>query len=160
VSKKKETEYHTMFRNKKATHNFQLLQDFTAGIVLQGTEIKSIRLGKVSFMDCYAKIENNEVWLQGLHISPYEYGSYSNHEATRSRKLLLNKIEIKKIKTKLDEKGMTLVPKNLFINDKGLCKVTISLAIGKKLYDKREDIKERDEKRDDQRRIKNIRTAD
>jgi SsrA-binding protein len=144
------------FKNRKAYHNYFFLQDFEAGIVLQGTEVKSIRSGKLNFKDSFARIEENEIWLHHMHISVYERGSYSNHDPERKRKLLLNRREIKKIMKYTEEKGMTLVPKTVFINDKGLVKVVVSIAKGKKTYDKRDSLKEKDAIRDVQRKIKNL----
>lgn len=136
-------------KNRKARHEYFFIDTYEAGVVLQGTEIKSIRQGKVSFKDSYAKIDKDgQVWLLNLHISPYEKSTYFNHEATRPRKLLLNKREIKKMNTKIIEGGMTLVPSQIYINDRGYCKVEIALAKGKKNYDKRDVMQKRDQKRD------------
>ncbi len=133
--------------NKKARHNYEIDTEFEAGIVLVGSEVKSIRAGRVSFQDAYADIKNGEVFLRGLHISPYKYAYNANHEAMRTRKLLLHNYEIRKLIGKVKEKGYTLVPlKIYFKNDK--IKVLIGLGRGKKLYDKRETIKKRDMKRD------------
>lgn len=133
--------------NKKARHNYYIESDFEAGIMLVGSEVKSIREGRVSFQDSYADVKNKEVFLRQLHISPYKYAYNANHEALRSRKLLLHKYEIKKIESKINERGYTLVPlKIYFKNDK--IKVLIGLGRGKKLYDKRESIKKKDMKRD------------
>lgn len=133
--------------NKKARHNYHIDAEFEAGIVLVGSEVKSIREGRVSFKDSYADIKRGEVFLRQLHISPYKYAYNANHEAMRTRKLLLHKYEIGKLIGKTKEKGYTLVPlKIYFKNDK--IKVLIGLGKGKKLYDKRESIKERDVKRD------------
>ena len=143
-----------MFKNKVASHNYFFINELEAGVVLRGTEIKSIRAGRVNFKDCYAKIENKEIWLYNLHISPYEKGNIYNHDPERKRKLLLSKQEIRKLSKKIDEQGYTLVPKNLYINEKGLCKLTLTVAKGKKLYDKREDIKVKDLLREQNRREK------
>jgi SsrA-binding protein len=133
--------------NKKARHNYQIESEYEAGIVLVGTEVKSIREGRVSFQDSYADIKNGEIFLRQLHISPYKYAYYSNHESHRTRKLLLHNYEIKKIWSKIKERGYTLVPlKIYFKNDK--IKVLLGLGRGKKLYDKRESIKQKDVKRD------------
>ncbi len=133
--------------NKKARHNYEIHTEFEAGIVLVGSEVKSLREGRVSFQDAYADIKNGEVFLRQLHISPYKYAYNANHEAMRSRKLLLHNYEIRKLIGKIKEKGYTLVPlKIYFKNDK--VKVLIGLGRGKKLYDKREAIKQRDVKRD------------
>lgn len=133
--------------NKKARHNYHIDDEYEAGIVLVGSEVKAIREGRVSFKDSYADIKRGEVFLRQLHISPYEYAYNANHEAMRTRKLLLHSYEIKKLVGKIKEQGYTLVPlKIYFKNDK--IKVLIGLGKGKKLYDKRESIKQRDVKRD------------
>ncbi|CCK79616.1 SsrA-binding protein SmpB [Desulfobacula toluolica] len=133
--------------NKKARHNYSIESEYEAGIVLVGTEVKSIREGRVSFQDAYADIKNGEIFLRQLHISPYKYAYYSNHESLRTRKLLLHGYEIRKLWSKIKEKGYTLVPlKIYFKNDK--IKVLIGLGRGKKLFDKRESIKKKDMKRD------------
>jgi len=133
--------------NKKARHNYQIESEYEAGIVLTGSEVKSIREGKVSFQDSYADIKNGEIFLRQLHISPYKYAYYTNHETHRTRKLLLHGYEIRKLWSKIKEKGYTLVPlKIYFKNDK--IKVLIGLGRGKKLYDKRESIKQKDVNRD------------
>lgn len=138
-------------KNKKASFEYYLLERFVAGIVLTGTEIKSIRRGKVSIAEAYCSFYNDELYVKNMHISEYEYGTYNNHDPKRDRKLLLTKKELKKLKTKLDEKGLTLVPTFLFINDKGLAKLEIALAKGKKLYDKRDSLKQKDTKREIER---------
>ena len=133
--------------NKKARHNYHIDDEYEAGIVLVGSEVKAIREGRVSFKDAYADIKRDEVYLRQLHISPYKYAYNANHEAMRTRKLLLHAYEIRKLDAKIKEKGYTLVPlKIYFKNDK--IKVLIGLGKGKKLYDKRESIKQRDVKRD------------
>ncbi len=139
-------------KNRKARHEYFFVQTYEAGIVLKGTEIKSIRQGKVSFKDSYARIDKQgEVWLLNLHISPYEKSTYFNHEATRPRKLLLNKREIKKMNSKIVEGGMTLIPASIYINEKSLCKVELAIAKGKKNYDKREVLQKKDQQRDAER---------
>ena len=143
-----------VFKNRKARHNYFFIQELEAGIVLRGSEIKSIREGKLSFKDSFASIEAGEVWLHSLHISPYKYDSIFAPDPERKRKLLLNKREIKKIKNQMDEKGMTLIPIEIYINEKGLAKIIIALAKGKRQYDKREDIKKKDVMRDMQRSMK------
>jgi SsrA-binding protein len=135
-------------KNKRAGFEYHILDKFTAGIVLKGTEIKSIRMSKVNLSDAYCYVTENAVFIKNMHISPYEKGSYLNHEPLRDRKLLLQKKEIKKIAKALDDQGTTLIPLSLYINDKGFAKLDIALAKGKKLYDKREDIKEKDIKRE------------
>jgi SsrA-binding protein len=124
-----------------------------AGIQLQGTEIKSIRTGKVSLNEAYCTFKGNELFVINMHIAEYEYGTYNNHEAKRDRKLLLTARELKKISTKVKEKGFTIVPTFLFINGKGLAKIEVATAKGKKLFDKRETIKTKDVKRDMDRRM-------
>ncbi len=142
------------FENRKAKFEYFFIMEWEAGIVLQGTEIKSIRQGKLNFKDSYGRIVDNEIWLYNLHISPYDKGSYFNHEAERKRKLLLHKKEIKKIRAKVEEQGMTLVPKKIYINESGKCKVIIALAKGKKLYDKRDSLQEKQLKRESDRKSK------
>ncbi len=134
-------------KNKKASFNFQFLEKYIAGIQLTGTEIKSIRLGKASLVDSYCYFYGDELYLKGMHVAEYSFGSYNNHDPKRNRKLLLTRPELKKLKKKSEEKGNTIVATRLFINERGLAKVEIALARGKKEYDKREDIKERDMKR-------------
>lgn len=136
-----------VIQNKKATFEFHLFLNFKAGIVLTGTEVKSIRAGKASLSDAYCIIQNEELWLLNMHVTEYKEGSYNNHEPKRQRKLLLTKSEMKKIHSKVREKGVTIIPVQLFFNERGYAKVEISLARGKKLYDKRESIKEKDVKR-------------
>jgi SsrA-binding protein len=131
-------------KNRKAEFEYFLLTKFSAGLVLTGTEIKSIRAGKANIMDAYCSFVNNELWAHNMHISEYTNGSYNNHEAKRDRKLLLNKREIKKLLIKLNERGFTIVPTLLYINESGYAKLDIALARGKKKYDKRESIKEKD----------------
>ncbi len=143
-----------LFKNKKASHEYFFLDKLEVGIALTGTEIKSIREGKLNFKDSYATIKDDGVWLINLHISPYEKGSYSNHEPTRKRRLLLHKREIKKLTKKIEEQGLTLVPMNLYINDSGRAKLTLAVAKGKKNYDKRDTIQKRDQERDLQRKFK------
>jgi SsrA-binding protein len=146
-----------IIKNKKASHEYTLETEYIAGIVLLGTEIKSIRLGKASLIDSHCAFTGNELFLLNTHIAQYEFGNRLNHEPKRPRKLLLKKAELKKIRKKITEKGFTLIPKNMFINDKGLCKVTICIAKGKKLYDKKSDLKERDIKRDTDRDLEKYR---
>ena len=134
-------------KNKRATFDYELVETFTAGIVLTGTEIKSIRAGKASLADTYCLIENGEVWVKNMYVAEYEFGSYNNHVARRDRKLLLNRKEIQRLARSDKEAGFTIVPTRMFINDKGLCKVVVALARGKKEFDKRQSIKEREDKR-------------
>ncbi len=135
-------------KNKKASFNFQFLEKFVAGIQLTGTEIKSIRLGKASLADSYCYFEGDELFVKGMHIAEYSHVTYNNHDPKRNRKLLLTRPELKKLKKKFEEKGMTIVASRLFINERGLAKLDIALAKGKREYDKREDIKRRDAKRE------------
>ncbi|HMU41670.1 MAG TPA: SsrA-binding protein SmpB [Ignavibacteriaceae bacterium] len=139
--------------NRKARHEYTILQTFEAGIVLQGTEVKSLRAGKANLVDSYASIERGEIWLISAHISEYTQGNINNHEPTRSRKLLLNRSEIRKLTSKVNEKGLTLIPLRLYFKN-GKVKVELGLAQGKKVYDKRETIAKRDFAREQQRRIK------
>jgi SsrA-binding protein len=135
-------------RNKQASFNYHFVENFVAGIVLFGTEIKSIRQGKVNLQDAYCTFVGKELVVLNMHISPYEKTAHYNHEAKRERKLLLKKKELQRLFKKGEEKGLTIVPVRLFINDKGLAKVEIALAQGKKLFDKREDIKKKDMERE------------
>jgi SsrA-binding protein len=139
--------------NRKVRHEYAILQSIEAGIVLQGTEVKSCREGKVSLVDSYAQVKANEVWLVGMHINPYKQGNINNHEPTRIRKLLLNRSEIKKLIGKVKEKGLTLIPYRVYFRN-GKVKVELVLAKGKKVYDKRQDIRKRDFQRDQERKIK------
>ena len=135
-------------KNKRASFDYIFTETYTAGIVLTGTEIKSIRLSKVSLVDTYCTFINNELWVKNMHIAEYFYGSYNNHVARRDRKLLLDRKELRKLKQAVKNPGFTIVPVRLFINEKGLAKLVIALARGKHEYDKRESIKERDDKRE------------
>lgn len=141
-------------RNKKASFEYFFVDTYTAGIVLTGTEIKSIRLGKASLVDSYCYIHNGEVWVKGMNISPYFFGSYNNHEAKRDRKLLLNKREIYKLQEATKQVGFTIVPVLVFIDDKGRAKVDIALAKGKKEFDKRQTLKEKEDRREMDRAMK------
>ena len=129
--------------NRKARHDYHILESFEAGMVLVGTEVKSLRAGKVNLKDSYASIDDGELWLHGLHISPYERASYNNHDPERSRKLLISKLDLKRLAGKVLEKGFTLVPLALYFKE-GWAKVEIGLARGKRQYDKRHAIAERD----------------
>lgn len=137
-----------IIRNKKASYEYSILDEYISGICLTGTEIKSIKEGKASLVDSYCTFTGNELFLLNSHVDEYEFGNRFNHEPKRPRKLLLTKRELRKIKRKTTEKGLTIIPLNMFINDKGLCKLTICVAKGKKLYDKKIAIKERDIKRE------------
>ena len=139
-------------KNKKASFEYELINKFTAGISLKGTEIKSIRHNKANISDAYCIFIDNNLVVKNLHISEYPNGGYLNHEPKRDRILLLNKQEIQKISGKVKEKGNSIIPIRLFINDKGKAKLEIALAKGKKIYDKRESIKEKDLKREMERR--------
>ena len=140
--------------NRKASFEYHFVDKFTAGLVLRGTEIKSVRLANVNLGDAFCFLMNGELFVRNLHIGKYEMGSYLNHEPMRERKLLLNKNELKKIEKALKEQGITVIPIKLFINEKGLAKIEIAIAKGKKLHDKREDIKTKDTNREIQRTIK------
>lgn len=139
------------FKNRKAYHDYFIEHKTETGIVLRGTEIKSIRAGKINFKDSHAKIENGEVWLFSFHISPWENAAFFNHESERKRKLLLHKSEIKRLKAKVDEQGMTLIPVEIYINEQGRCKVLLALAKGKKMHDKRDSLQAKDLERESQR---------
>ncbi len=135
-------------RNKKASFEFQLIDKWVAGLVLQGTEIKSIREGKASLQEAHCYFNRDELFVKSMNITPYAQASHFNHEPLRERKLLLKKKELNKLQTKSQEKGLTIIPIRLFINAKGLAKMEIALAKGKKLHDKRDSIKEKDLQRE------------
>lgn len=139
--------------NKKAYHDFFIEETYEAGISLHGTEVKSLRMGKCSIKESFIRIENEEVWIYGMHISPYEKGNIFNRDPLRMKKLLLHKAEIRKLRGKIAEKGYTLVPLKVYFN-KSLVKVEIGLAKGKKLYDKRQDIAKKDQRREAERDFK------
>lgn len=141
-------------KNKRATFDYELVETFMAGIVLTGTEIKSIRLGKASLVDTYCFFERRELWVRNMHIAEYFYGTYNNHNARRDRKLLLNKNELRKISRLTKETGFTIVPIRLFINERGLAKLVIAVARGKKQYDKRQSLREKEDKRSMDRMFK------
>lgn len=141
-------------RNKKASFEYFLEDRFTAGIVLSGTEIKSIRAGKASILEAYCVVDESEVFIRNMHITAYENGSYYNHTPRTDRKLLLNRKEIKRIEKFLQTKGNTLIPLKIFISDSGYAKIEIACATGKKLHDKRQTLKEKDDKRDMDRALK------
>ena len=134
--------------NRKAYHEYYFEATYTAGMVLQGTEIKSLRKGKASFNDSYCLFDKGELYVKSLHISEYAFGTYTNHEPLQERKLLLNKKELKKLEAKSKEKGYSIIPLRIFINEKGLAKIDIGLGKGKKNYDKRESITARENDRD------------
>ena len=141
-------------KNKRVSWEYFVIEKLVAGIVLTGTEIKSIRSGKANLSDSFCVFEEGELFVRNMHISEYTYGTYNNHEAKRDRKLLLTARELKKLNLKVSEKGMTLVPLTLFINDRGLAKLEIALVKGKHFYDKRESLKEKDHKREIERYLK------
>ncbi len=143
-----------VIKNKRASFDYEFIETFVAGIVLTGTEIKSIRLGKASLVDTYCVVIHGEVWIKNMYIAEYFYGTYNNHETRRERKLLLSRKEIGKIERFSKDTGFTIIPTKLFINEKGLAKIVIAVAKGKKMYDKRQAIKERDDKRDMDRAFK------
>jgi len=135
-------------RNKRATFDYEILEKYTAGIQLAGTEIKSIRQGKASLVDSYCYFVKGELWIKGMHIAEYFYGTYNNHKPERERKLLLKKKELQKIERKTKESGLTIIPLRMFLTDRGWAKVEIALAKGKKRHDKRETLKLKDAKRE------------
>jgi SsrA-binding protein len=141
-------------KNKRARFEYHLLDTFVAGIQLTGTEIKSIRRNKASILEAYCIFSRGEMWIRNMHITEYENGSFYNHQPRSDRKLLLNKKEINKIEKFLKDKGNTVIPLKIFISDKGWAKMEIALAQGKKLHDKRHDLKEKDDKRDMDRAMK------
>ena len=140
-------------KNKRAAYEYYLVDEYTAGIVLTGTEIKSIRDGKANLNDAYCTFLGNELFVRQMHISEYRFGSYYNHQAKRDRKLLLNRRELRKLQNRIKERGYTIVPVMLFVNPEGRAKLLISLAKGKKFFDKRESIKEKDSQRSLQREL-------
>lgn len=141
-------------KNRKASFEYFFIEEFTVGIVLTGTEIKSIRAGKASLVDTYCTIIRGELWVKGMSISPYFYGSYNNHEQKRDRKLLLTRREINRLESATKQTGYTIVPTLVFIDDKGLAKVDIALCKGKKSYDKRQSLKEKEDRREMDRAMK------
>jgi SsrA-binding protein len=142
-------------RNKKAWHDYEFLERFTAGMQLTGTEIKSIRAGKASLVDAYCFFsENDELFVKGMHISEYDFGNLNNHVPKRDRKLLLNRKELKKLAKNVKEKGLTIIALRIFLAENGYAKLEIALARGKKEYDKREDLKKKDSKRELDRMMK------
>lgn len=151
---KKSSDKSISISNRKARYEYELLEVFNAGIQLQGTEIKSLRAGNANIAEAYCFVKSSEVWVTGMYISEYQFGSYMNHEPKRLRKLLLNKKEINKISSALQNVGITLVPLKLYISNKGWAKIDIALAKGKKLHDKREDLKQKDDKRQMDRALK------
>jgi SsrA-binding protein len=150
----KKAQQNISIKNRKAGFEYELIERFVAGMQLVGTEIKSIRNGKVNLSDAYCQVYNGEVFVKSLHIAEYEMGTCNNHIAKRDRKLLLNRKEIQKLDKKIKESGLTIVPTKLFVTDRGLAKLEIALARGKKTYDKRETLKAKDAKRDIDRMMK------
>jgi SsrA-binding protein len=140
--------------NRKASHLYFLVQSYEAGIQLTGTEVKSVRSGKANLSDSYCNFDNGQLYAHHIHISEYEQGSIQNHDPKRPRKLLLNRSELKKLERKISEKGMTIVPIKMYFSERGMIKLEISLATGKKSFDKRETLKEKDVKRDMDRNFK------
>ncbi len=133
--------------NRRASYEYHVVQEYTAGIALTGTEVKSLRAGNANLTDAYCLFENGELWIRNLHISEYDYGSSQNHDPRRTRKLLLRKSELRKLERRVREKGFTIIPLKIAFNERGWAKVHIALAVGKKSFDKRESIKQREEKR-------------
>lgn len=142
-------------RNKRATFEFEIIDTYTAGLVLHGSEIKSIREGKASINEAYCLFKNDDLWIKSMHIKEYDMATHYQHEPLRIRKLLLSKKELSKLHAKVKERGFTIVPLRIFINDRGFAKLDIALARGKKVHDKRNTIKTRDEKRDLDRSLRN-----
>lgn len=147
----KEKQQNIRIKNKKAVYQYFILDKFSAGICLTGTEIKSIRAGRVSLGEAFCVFEGDELFLKNAHIAEYEYGTYSNHNPKRDRKLLLTRHELKKLQNKVKEKGLTIIPVELYTNDQGFAKVDIALARGKHYYDKRETLKKNEAQRDIER---------
>ena len=141
-------------RNKRASFDYEFIEEYNAGIVLTGTEIKSIRAGKASLVDSYCYFHRGELWVKGMNIAEYELGTYYNHQEKRERKLLLTKKELVKLEKKVKESGLTIVPIRVFLNEKGYAKVRVALAKGKKEYDKRESLKAKDAKKEMDRAMK------
>ncbi len=141
-------------RNKRATFDYEILEEYVAGVVLVGTEIKSIRMGKVSMVDSYCYFDRGELWIRGVNIAEYSWGSCNNHVPKRDRKLLLNARELAKLSRATQDKGLTIVGLRLFLNDRGLAKIVVGLARGRKSYDKREYLKENDAKREMDKALK------
>ncbi len=151
--KEKEGGIKVLGDNRRARFEYSIDETLECGIELQGTEVKSIKGGQFSFRDSYAKIENDELWLVSFHITPYAFGNIHNHDPDRLRKLLVHKEQIKHLRRKVDEKGLTLIPLRFYLK-RGLVKVAVGVARGKKMYDKREDIKKRDQRRDAEREMR------
>lgn len=152
--KKKENNQHIQIKNKKATFDYEILQTYVAGMELLGTEIKSIRLGKAGLTDTYCIVDRGEVWVKNMYIAEYSYASYNNHQTRRDRRLLLTKKEIATLEKAYHATGMTVVPLKVFINERGLAKMILGVGKGKKVYDKRQSIKEKEDKRNMDRVMK------
>lgn len=144
-------------RNKRATFDYEILEEYVAGVVLVGTEIKSIRMGKASLTESYCYFERGELWIRGVNIAEYSWGTCNNHAPKRDRKLLLNRKELNRLERALQDKGLTVVGLRLFLNDRGLVKIAVGLARGRKSYDKREYIKENDARREMDKAMKSYR---
>jgi len=151
---KEHIQHSVQIKNKRATFDYEILDTFVAGIVLTGTEIKSLRLGKAGLSDTYCLMERGELWVKNMYIAEYFYGTYNNHLPRRDRKLLLNRKELKKLDGIAKNAGFTIVPVRLFINEKGLAKLVVAIAKGKKEYDKRQSLKTRDDQREIDRAFK------
>ncbi len=151
MAKEKRFSNDISIKNRKASYEYEWLEQFEAGIVLKGTEIKSIREGKLSLSGAYCYLHKDELFIKGMNITPYTESSFANHDPMRERKMLLRKSELKKLKAKTEEKGLTIIPTKLFVNKRGYAKVGIALARGKKLFDKRDTIKKKDQDRELQR---------
>ena len=149
--KKKEIQKSVSIRNRKASHEYHFIDIYQAGVVLQGTEIKSIRMGKVTISDAFCLFIGSELFLRNLHISQYDMGNVHNHEEKADRKLLLKRKELRKLQYDAQDIGLTIIPTKVYVNDRGLAKIEIALAKGKKLYDKRQDLKAKDAKREIER---------
>ena len=157
ANKKNDIKASVIIKNRKAEFDYFFLSRFTAGIVLTGTEIKSIRQSRASLVDSYCYVQGREVWVKNMYIAEYAFGSYNNHNTRRDRKLLLNRREITRLEQQLKNPGLTIVPLQLYINEQGRAKLDIALARGKKMYDKRATMKDRDDRREMERATKNHR---
>ncbi len=144
-------------RNKRATFDYEIIEEYVAGVVLVGTEIKSIRLGKAALTDSYCYFEDGELWIRGVNIAEYAWGTGNNHVPRRDRKLLLNRKELDKLQRSLQDRGLTVVGLRMFLNDRGLVKIVVGLARGRKAYDKREYLKENDARREMDKAMKSNR---
>ena len=154
---KRQSSDNSVCRNRKAAFRFEILEKFECGLILRGTEVKSLREKACTLEEAYACLQGGELWVIGLHISPYSHGQNANHDPLRRRKLLLHRREIAKIRPKVEQRGLTLVPLRIYFNERGIAKVTIGLARGKRMADKRQDMKARDHKREMDREIRSRR---